>query len=327
MLVYVVLFEGTKWRTTTGGDRLITSWRQQARRELIELRGQQSAWSYRRKHAPFVEPTCLACLGVLSSGDGETSCSDIATSHEAAGWLAAIQRSDGSLPVSSCLPSPGWATPYALLLWSALPGYQEKGWRARTWLLETKGETLPISQNTDQIIGHDPSLVGWPWVTGTHSWLEPTALAILALCRSGLVDHPRVTAGIKLIRDRALDAGGWNYGNKSVFGTALRPQPGPTGLALLALAAGGDRSAAVSGALCYLGETLRDLRAPVSLGWGILGLRAHHALPLGAPAWLEKAHARCTGKPDAAMGLALLLLASSDSALNLIFTPSSHTVG
>ena len=39
-----------------------------------------------------------------------------------------------------------------------------------------------------------------------------------------------------MIIDRALPHGGWNYGNKVVFGHELRPQPGPTGMALLALA-------------------------------------------------------------------------------------------
>ena len=112
------------------------------------------------------------------------------------------------------------------------------------------------------MIGHDPNLVGWPWVEATHSWLEPTALAILALCRGGLAEHPRVKAGVDLILDRALEAGGWNYGNKAVFGTELRPQPGPTGLALLALAAVGTRREAVSRGLTYLREAARDLRAP-----------------------------------------------------------------
>ena len=134
----------------------------------------------------------------------------------------------------------------------------------------------------------------------------------------GLADHPRVKAGIKLILDRALDAGGWNYGNKSVFGTELRPQPGPTGLALLALAAGGDRSAAVARGA---GLPARTLPRPPGTGLARLG----HPGPAGSPRpsrrrpkpGSKKPHARCTGKPDAAMGLALLLLASSESAMSL----------
>jgi len=300
---------------------LIPSWKQQLRCELRALRGGRSAWAYRRDLAPSVEPTVLACLGLLASGDGETSTSDLATSHEAALWLVAIQRSDGSLPFSEGRSGPGWATPYAITLWSALAGYREPRRRAGTWLLRSKGATLSIAENADNIIGHDPSLVGWPWVSGTHSWLEPTALAILALCRLGLADHPRVKEGRRLILDRALASGGWNYGNRSVFGTELRAQPGPTGLALLALAALGARSAAVERAAAYLRATMRDLRAPVSLGWAVMGLRAFRSLPEESETCIKEAHARCAGKPDAAMGLALLLLASTEQALSLLGIP------
>jgi hypothetical protein len=301
---------------------LSSSWIQDARRELVALCGHSAAWGYRRGHRPSVEPTALACLGLLASASGDVSAVDLETAQKAADWMQVIQRSDGSLPVSEGSTSPGWATAYGLMVWANFTGNDEARRRARAWLLGNEGVRLDPSSQTDRIVGHDARLVGWPWVAGTHSWLEPTALAILALRRDGLHSHPRITAGIKLILDRALDAGGWNYGNKSVFGTELRPQPGPTGLALLALASSGVESRAVSAALAYLLQTLRDLRAPVSLGWGILGLRAHHACPMEAEQWLARSCARCFGKADAAMGLALLLLASSERTLDLVITPA-----
>ena len=97
----------------------------------------------------------------------------------------------------------------------------------------------------------------------------------------------------------------------------------PTGLALLALAARGERAKAVGPAVAYLHATLGGLRAAVSVGWGVLGLRAQHALPLEAETWLEEAHARCSGKPDAALGLALLLLAASEPAIGLLLAQES----
>ena len=81
-------------------------------------------------------------------------------------------------------------------------------------------------------------------------------------------------------------------------------QPGPTGLALLALANANVSSPAVDRGLAYLSEAARDLRAP-SLGWATLGLRAHQALPRAADTWLAHAYSRCIDKPDAVMGLAL----------------------
>jgi hypothetical protein len=301
---------------------LSSSWIPDARRELVALCGHSAAWGYRRDHRPSVEPTALTCLALLASAPGDASAIDREITRKAADWMQAIQRPDGSLPVSEGSTSPGWATPYGLMLWANCTGKEEARRRARAWLLGNEGERLDLANQTVRVVGHDASLVGWPWVTGTHSWLEPTALAILALRRDGLHDHPRITAGIELILDRALEAGGWNYGNKTVFGTELRPQPGPTGLALLALASNGEESKAVRTALAYLRQTLRDTQAPVSLGWGILGLRAHHACPIEAAPWLARSYAYCTGKADATMGLALLLLASCERTLDLVIMPA-----
>jgi hypothetical protein len=170
------------------------------------------------------------------------------------------------------------------------------------------------------IIGHDPTLIGWPWVEGTHSWLEPTAMAILALRREGLGDHPRVARGVDLILDRAIEGGGWNYGNKAVFGRPLRPQPGPTGIALLALAGRADRSPAVARAIDYLLGALPAVRAGVSLGWGVLGLRAHDAAPPQAATWLAEADQRHQGRSDAVLDLALLLLGAGDEALRTLLS-------
>jgi hypothetical protein len=85
-------------------------------------------------------------------------------------------------------------------------------------------------------MGHNGMLVGWPWVSGTHSWVEPTSLALLAMGREGRAGHPRAREGVRVLIDRAIPGGGWNVGNTVVFGTRLRPSPGPSGLALLALA-------------------------------------------------------------------------------------------
>ncbi len=303
---------------------LSEDWKQQARRDLMDLRGPRPAWSYQRNGAASVEPTALAALGLLACGDEHSSAQDLATARAAASWMAALQRADGALPVSQSLSTPGWATPHAILLWSRLPGYEVARRAACIWLLGLEGKTLARTQGPDQLIGHDCAAVGWPWVDGTHSWLEPTALAVLALCLDGRRDHPRVKAGIELILDRALKDGGWNYGNKTVFGRDLRAQPGPTGVALLALAAYGDRAPAVTRALEYLRMTLPNLGSGVSLGWGSLGLRAHHACPLEAETWLAASYRRCAGKADAAMGLALLLLASSDQASGLIAKPTRN---
>lgn len=287
------------------------------------MRGGSPAWGYHRGGAPSVEPTCLACLGLLAMADDQATEELVAISRDAANWMAAIQQADGSLPVSQDLKTPGWSTPYALLLWNRLAGYDAARLNARAWQLRDHDGPHPGRDDNDKIRGHDPSIHGWPWVEGTHPWIEPTAMAILALCRERHRDHPRVAEGIRLILDRALDQGGWNCGNKRAFGRELRPQPGPTGTALLALAAYGDRSPTAFRSLDYLLRTLPNVRAPVSLGWGVLALRAYRACPVQADIWLAEAFARCADKSDSTMNLATLLLAAGADGSSLINQPDT----
>lgn len=294
-------------------------WRSAARRELLKLRSGQRGWGYRKGSTPGVEPTCLAGLGLLATRgvSGLESKDASAVIADSADWLAAIQRPDGSLGVAGTGSGPGWTTPLALLFWRAAGVCEGPRRLGIEWLLQEKGEPSPSASGAEHVLGHDRMLVGWPWVEGTHSWLEPTATAVLALRANELGAHPRCVEGLRLIRDRAIDAGGWNYGNKAAFGNALRPQPAPTGLALLALAHEGGRTEVVDRALHYLHETLPGIRASSSLGWGLLGLRAWNSAPVEADRWLAEAFDNTSGRADAAPKLALLLLAGGDHGTTL----------
>jgi hypothetical protein len=117
-----------------------------------------------------------------------------------------------------------------------------------------------------------------------------------------------------MLLDRAVPHGGWNCGNTVVFGHELRPQPVPTALSLLALEAQGDRSMVAARGVDYLRDAWSGLRAPISLGWSLLALRARHALPHGAETALAQAFAGCAGRDhsDVVRSLAMLLLASAE---------------
>jgi hypothetical protein len=244
-----------------------------------------------------------------------------AEARRSADWLAALQRPDGSLGVSRALPDPGWSTPYGVLLWAALGGYTAQRERAARWMLGQggiPGPTLPPSVRT---VGHDTGIVGWSWVSETHSWLEPTAVTVLALRREGKADHPRVREGLRLIRDRAIGSGGWNYGNNVAFGRELRPHPGPTGLALLALAGVDGRTKAVGRAIRYLQEVLPGIRAAQSLCWGVLGLRAWGCCPDAADGWLAGAFEDPLHRHGSPLRSAHLLLGAGERSLEL-FDPT-----
>jgi hypothetical protein len=290
----------------------MNDWTGKAQLELLRRRDRTGAWGYRIDRGSSVEATALACLGLWSCQGHSSPEARPEVIQHGADWLQSLQKADGSLGIAPPLPTPCWATPYAILLWNALDVHAAARRRAAAWLLQQKGNPIAIDPAfVGSVVGHDTTLVGWPWIDGTHSWLEPTAMAILALDREGLAHHPRVTEGVRVVLNRALASGGWNYGNTSVFGRQLRPQPGPTGLALLALAAHASkgRPRSVDPAIAYLLRTLPDVRAPISLAWGVLGLRAWNATPAAAADWLSESYAQYTGRPDVAAGLSLLLLA------------------
>ena len=305
---------------------MLHDWTVQARSELHVRRGNAGAWGYKSGASPSVEPSVLASLGLIASRSEGSAAHDLAVARSAAEWVAMLQRDDGSIPVFRGAIAPAWTTTYALLLWSSVSGFERSRNYAQKWLLRLEGRTVPRGDENAGLFGHDSTRIGWPWVDGTHSWVEPTAMAILALCREGMADHPRVEAGVQLILDRSLEGGGWNFGNKAVFGRDLRPQPGPTGLALLALFAHQSGSPEIGRGIDYLRRELRDVRSGISLGWGVLGLRAWGAAPAQTDAWLGESFKRYGARPDAAVSLALLLLAASESALDLFVKPPQDKV-
>jgi hypothetical protein len=222
------------------------------------------------------------------------------------------------------LPAPGWPTPVAMLLWAAMGGFEAERAEAVRWLLATRGRTTPHIPNDP--MGHDGMLVGWPWVADTHSWVEPTSQALLAMGREGQARHPRALEGVRVLIDRALPGGGWNVGNTVVFGTRLRPSPGPTGLALLALAAVDGPSAVVAPAVAYLRGAMAGTLAPVSMGWGTLGLRAWGAAPADSASRLSLAFDRASARGVQAVELSMLLLAAGDRSLEVLGVPARPEV-
>jgi hypothetical protein len=289
------------------------SWIEPARRTLLERRVNRAGWGYREHGDVFVEPTVLASLALLAT-DVDRQAPSLA--REAADWLAGIQRPDGALGPSAELKAPGWGTAYAVLLWAALGTHRAQRKKAVQWLLGLSGTTLPIEKRG--VAGHDTSIRGWPWVENTHAWLEPTALAVLALRREGLSNHQRASEGVRLISNRAITNSGWNYGNVATFGTPLHPQPAPTGLALLALAGLDVKGNLVDAGCRYLLENVPRVRSPRSLSWGLLGLTAWRRRPDPSHAWLAESFDRVGDGPAAALDMAQLLLASSGRTLGLL---------
>jgi len=192
------------------------------------------------------------------------------------GRLATEQDKDGCVSVSHHHLEPFWPTALAILAWQAWPSNHDALSRAVRFLLNTTAIQYP--RTPDSPFGHDTFLKGWPWVAGTHAWIEPTALAVMALKATGDAEHERVREAVRMILDRQLPPGGWNYGNTVVFGRSLHPAPDSTGAALTALA-GVVSEEKVEKSLAYLQGEVDRLVTPISLGWALLGLSAWDSWP------------------------------------------------
>ena len=194
--------------------------------------------------------------------------------------LAAGQGPDGRVTTSKEHPDSFWPTSPAVLAWQGSIPHQEAMQKAVSFLLQSAGSVW--EKRADSIFAHDPSVPGWSWNDNAFSWVEPTSLGILALASAGQGEHARVDDGVRLLMDRQLPRGGWNYGNTIVYDQELLPQPDNTGIALTALASRVDRKD-VQSSLNYLHDKVQNLRSPRSLSWAIIGLGAWGQRPASAP--------------------------------------------
>ncbi|NVL90208.1 MAG: hypothetical protein HWN69_04320 [Desulfobacterales bacterium] len=197
--------------------------------------------------------------------------------------LTTDQLEDGRISISSEHPEAFWPTPLAVLAWQGSPAYRKPQSRAVRSLLNKTG--VHWLKRSDSAQAHDTSIRGWPWIENTHSWVEPTALSLIALQITGYGGHDRAIEGRRMLLDRQLSQGGWNYGNTITFGKELRPMPDSTGVALNALAGSVSRQD-IKHSLQYLKSRVKNIRSPRALGWSILGLGAWGERPSEAPSWI-----------------------------------------
>lgn len=239
--------------------------------------------------------------------------------------LARAQEPDGRVSMGREHEEAYWPTAISVLAWNGSQVHELHVSRCVLFLLKTTGQHRP--KKPDDQAGHDPSILGWPWIGGTHSWIEPTAMAVIALKATGNGNHDRVLEAIQMMLDRQLPHGGWNYGNTLVFGRELHPMPESTGAALAALA-GKVEPGTVARSLDYLQGEVNRLCTPISLGWCLLGLAAWDLCPLNGISLVERCLAKQSryGEYDTSALCLLLLgaLAGESDAKNTLFLSLSR---
>lgn len=237
---------------------------------LLNAQSADGGWGYRAQAPGMTEPTALSLLALRDTGE---------RAARASAFLAAAQHPDGGWGLSPDDPLSQWHTSWAAIALSrTVPGHS--GVRAAIeWLRGSAGFTVtdPAKRREFKaLFGIDLAIRGWPYGPSQAAWVEPTALALLALHAAGEpIESARVVEGVRYLLDRRCAAGGWNVGNPAMFDRPLEPRAYPTALVLLAL------RPSLSRELPDIRDGLAALRRQVALeqgvmtaAWALLALRA-----------------------------------------------------
>jgi Prenyltransferase and squalene oxidase repeat len=242
-------------------------------------------WGFRNGAQSRVEPTAWALVALNQA----FSTSDATTNHDASErglrYLAGSQLVDGSWPAAPGQGQGAWVT--SLACWAFLSANEnrdalahglnwlaaEKPGDAGTWFRFLRGFT-----SNKKVSSQNEALWGWSWTTGTASWVEPTAFALLVLraAPQDLVPSQaasRLKLAEAMLFDRMCPGGGWNCGNPMVYGVPGEPQVSTTAWALLALREHADRIE-IQQSLAWLEKNWSNIQSPASLALTQIGLNA-----------------------------------------------------
>ena len=272
---------------------------------LLSSQNPDGGWGYAAQQSSAVEPTSAVLLALREDPSCAQSC------RRAIDWIKRAQHVDGGWGYNSRDKESGWQTAWAVL---ALARSGEKGDvsnRGVKWLLSVK--TLQLSEDTLQagkkILTIDLSLRGWPWLPGQATWIEPTALAMLALeSAQDAVVTPRIHEALRYIQDRRCPGGGWNVGNPVMFNSALPARVHTTALVLLAFLKLSPKNVHPEDIEILRSEMRRD-GGVLGLAFGLLALRTLGQDDAAAEVNLSKLQGQNGGWANDPYKTALVLLA------------------
>jgi len=234
---------------------------------LLKAQTPQGGWGYHLGQTPGVEPTCAVLLAAKDR-------SHTAEFQKAVEWLLSIQRQDGGWGINGEDLSSCWQTAWAVWVLPIIGIQGQPIKRGIGWLL--KENVMAISDLDDleagrRIAGIDFSLRGWPWQAGEASWVEPTALTMLALA-SASASNDRLLEAVRYLENRRCPGGGWNVGNPVMFNAFLPARVNPSAWSMMALARTSPQTISPDDAPALRTEIVKDGGA-MGMAWGCLALR------------------------------------------------------
>jgi len=244
---------------------------------LLDQQNADGGWGAVKGRVSNTESTAFAVMALASLQRKELQ-GKVAVGLD---WLARHQNSDGSWRLNDVATSGSWSTATAILCLSMFPERRDRALQGARWALTQEGSSLGwlgslvmwfTGQKDVNKVNMD--LKGWPWASGSFSWVEPTSYFLIGLKRlrfalGGTNVDDRIRQGELMIYDRVCEEGGWNYGNSKVYGEALWPYPDITALALIALQ-DNKQTEANRKSLGMLEKALNDTRSGLALSWSII---------------------------------------------------------
>jgi hypothetical protein len=250
--------------------------------ETLKSRQMKSGgWAYFDSVQESLEATCLAELALAPERQASSSAAIL--------FLLKSQLSDGGWPAFLGDSEGSWTTAIALCTLNSTGDFTAAREKAFRWLYAERGREGHWFwrwkfKTSDRNVRFDPDKYGWPWVTGSASWVIPTAFSIIAIeqftvCNRSEESEKRIHLGVEMLLDRACVDGGWNSGNSLVYGVPLRPHVEATAIALLALQ-DEQRTEMVQKSLSWLRQYAASVDSVSSLAWCILTLFVYQE-PIG----------------------------------------------
>jgi hypothetical protein len=198
---------------------------------LIANQHESGGWGYSIIQKPLVEPTSAVLLALQNEPQAEDAY------QRGIAWLVNSQHKDGGWGISQEDPESGWQTAWALISLNHSDQNNAIG-DGINWLTtvgtseisraEFQGSEFPVMDNIGAF--------SWPWLPDQVGYVEPTAMAVLALngFANSSTAKSRINTALQYFRKNRTPVGGWDCGNAGPLDTPV-PRAYITSLVLIAL--------------------------------------------------------------------------------------------